>query len=375
MRLEYKLKKTSQINDARLGEFLFNGKIYETPMFMPVGTNATVKTLAPEELKEINCGIILANTYHLWLKPGEDIVYKAGGLHKFMNYDGPILTDSGGFQVFSLAKPKDIEEEGVHFKNHLNGDRLFLTPEKSIAIQNKLGSDIVMSFDECVKWPSTHDYIVQSVKRTLRWAKRGKDVFDNSEQMLFGIVQGGEYPDLRKYCAEELVKMDFDGYSIGGTSVGEDKPTMYKMVEYSTKYLPEDKLRYLMGVGDPIDLIENVMRGIDLFDCVAPTRLARHGHAYTKYGKINLKNNKYKEDFSPVDKNCDCYACKYYTKAYIRHLINVDETFGARLLSIHNITFLTKLMESIRMNIKTDTLEKFRDQFIRDYYGENYEYK
>lgn len=375
MRLEYKLKKTSQINDARLGEFLFNGKIYETPMFMPVGTNATVKTLAPEELKEIGCGIILANTYHLWLKPGEDIVYKAGGLHKFMNYDGPILTDSGGFQVFSLAKPKDIEEEGVHFKNHLNGDRLFLTPEKSIAIQNKLGSDIVMSFDECVKWPSTHDYMVQSVKRTLRWAKRGKDVFDNSEQMLFGIVQGGEYPDLRKYCAEELVKMDFDGYSIGGTSVGEDKPTMYKMVEYSTKYLPEDKLRYLMGVGDPIDLIENVMRGIDLFDCVAPTRLARHGHAYTKYGKINLKNNKYKEDFSPVDKNCDCYACKYYTKAYIRHLINVDETFGARLLSIHNITFLTKLMESIRMNIKTDTLEKFRDQFIRDYYGENYEYK
>ena len=341
MRLEYKLKKTSQINDARLGEFLFNGKIYETPMFMPVGTNATVKTLAPEELKEIGCGIILANTYHLWLKPGEDIVYKAGGLHKFMNYDGPILTDSGGFQVFSLAKPKDIEEEGVHFKNHLNGDRLFLTPEKSIAIQNKLGSDIVMSFDECVKWPSTHDYMVQSVKRTLRWAKRGKDVFDNSEQMLFGIVQGGEYPDLRKYCAEELVKMDFDGYSIGGTSVGEDKPTMYKMVEYSTKYLPEDKLRYLMGVGDPIDLIENVMRGIDLFDCVAPTRLARHGHAYTKYGKINLKNNKYKEDFSPVDKNCDCYACKYYTKAYIRHLINVDETFGARLLSIHNITFLT----------------------------------
>lgn len=375
MRLEYKLKKTSQVNDARLGEFLFNGKIYETPMFMPVGTNATVKTLAPEELKEIGCGIILANTYHLWLKPGEDIVYKAGGLHKFMNYDGPILTDSGGFQVFSLAKPKDIEEEGVHFKNHLNGDSLFLTPEKSIAIQNKLGSDIVMSFNECVKWPSTHDYMEQSVKRTLRWAKRGKVVFDNSEQMLFGIVQGGEYPDLRKYCAEELVKMDFDGYSIGGTSVGEDKPTMYKMVEYSTKYLPEDKLRYLMGVGDPIDLIENVMRGIDLFDCVAPTRLARHGHAYTKYGKINLKNSKYKEDFSPVDKNCDCYACKYYTKAYIRHLINVDETFGARLLSIHNITFLTKLMESIRMNIKTDTLEKFRDQFIRDYYGENYEYK
>ena len=375
MKLNYKLQKKSDKNLARLGVFEYNGKTYETPMFMPVGTNATVKTLSPEELKEIGAGIILANTYHLWLRPGEDIVKKAGGLHKFMNYDGPILTDSGGFQVFSLAKPKDITDEGVNFKNHLNGDKLFLTPEKSIDIQMKLGSDIVMSFDECIKWPSTYNYVKQSVERTLNWAKRGKQVFDSEEQMLFGIVQGGEYEDLRRYCAEKLVEMDFDGYSVGGTSVGEDKKTMYKMVEYSTKYLPENKLRYLMGVGDPIDLIENVMRGIDIFDCVSPTRLARHGHAYTKYGKINLKNSKYKEDFTKIMNECNCYACQNYTKAYIRHLITANETFGARLLSIHNIAFLINLMKEIRENIKTDTLENYRDEFIKNYYGDNYDYK
>ncbi len=373
MKLDYKLKKKEKNTWARLGEIYYEGKIFETPMFMPVGTEACVKTLSPEEVKSVNSGIILANTYHLWLRPGEDIVYKAGGLHKFMNYDGPILTDSGGFQVFSLAKPKDISEEGVKFKNHLNGDQLFLTPEKSILIQNKLDSDIAMSFDECVAYPSEYEYLKNSVERTLRWAKRGKDAFNNPNQMLFGIVQGGEYPDLRRYCAEELVKMDFDGYSIGGTSVGEPKPTMYKMVEYSTPYLPENKLRYLMGVGDPIDLIENSIRGIDLFDCVSPTRLARHGHAYTKYGKINIKNSKYKEDFSPVSDSCDCYACKNFTKAYIRHLIVSKETFGARLLSIHNIRFLTSLMEDIREAIKNDSLLELREEFIKNYYGEDYE--
>ena len=375
MKVEYKLIKESKKNQARLGKILYNGKEYETPMFMPVGTNATVKTLAPEELIAINSGIILANTYHLWLKPGEDIVKKAGGLHKFMNYYGQILKDSGGFQVFILANRKDIFEEGVHFRNHLNGDRLFLTPEKSIKIQEDLGSDIVMSFDECVKWPCDYNYMKDSVERTLRWAKRGKEVFKGNEQILFGIVQGGEYEDLRRYCATELVKMDFDGYSVGGTSVGEDKKTMYKMVEYSTKYLPKDKLRYLMGVGDPIDLIENVLRGIDIFDCVSPTRLARHGHCYTKHGKINLKNSKYKEDFTALDESCNCYACQNYTKAYIKHLINANETFGARLLSIHNIAFLHNLMAEIRYHIANDTLEMFRDQFILDYYGENYEYK
>ena len=375
MKVEFELEFEDKKTKARLGKIIYNDKEYSTPLFMPVGTQATVKSLSPEELKEIGSSIVLANTYHLWLRPGEDIVAKAGGLHKFMNYDGPILTDSGGFQVFSLAKPKDINEDGVKFKNHLNGDNLFLTPEKSIEIQEKLGSDIVMSFDECVKWPSTYDYVKGAVERTLDWAKRGKNVFKGNNQILFGIVQGGEYADLRKYCAEKLVEMDFDGYSVGGTSVGENKQTMYKMVEYSTEYLPKDKLRYLMGVGDPIDLIENVMRGIDIFDCVAPTRLARHGHAYTRNGKINLKNSKYKDDFNPVEENCHCYACENYSKAYIKHLIQNDEMFGARLLSIHNIYFLTKLMEDIRNNIQSGTLEKFRDEFILSYYGKDYNYE
>ena len=370
MKLQFEKTFNDPKTKARLGKIVYNGKEYETPMFMPVGTAATVKTLSPEEVKELGAGIILSNTYHLWLRPGEDIVEKAGGLHKFMNYDGPILTDSGGYQVFSLAKPKDITEEGVKFKNHLNGDSLFLTPELSIEIQRKLGSDIVMSFDECVGYPCEEKYMADSVERTLRWAKRGKDVFKGDNQLLFGIVQGGEYENLRRHCAEELVKMDFDGYSIGGTSVGEPKPTMYKMVEMSTKYLPEDKIRYLMGVGDPIDLIENVMRGIDIFDCVSPTRLARHGHAYTMNGKINLKNNKYKEDFTPIEEGCNCYCCKHYTKSYVKHLINAEESFGARLLSIHNLYFLMNLMKLIRENIKTSTLEEFRDEFVKNYYGE-----
>ena len=373
MKIKYQLLHKDKNTKARYGTITTNYGTYETPIFMPVGTQATVKTLDVRDIKEINAGIILSNTYHLWLRPGEDIVNKAGGLHKFMNYDGPILTDSGGFQVFSLAKPKDISEEGVTFKSHLNGDKLLLTPEKSIAIQNKLDSDIAMSFDECIGYPATYEYCKQSTERTIRWAKRGKEVHRNPNQMLFGIVQGGNYEELRRYCAEELTKMNFDGYSVGGTSVGEDKPTMYQMVSYATKYLPEDKIRYLMGVGDPIDLIENTIRGIDIFDCVSPTRLARHGHAYTKYGKINLKNAKYKEDFTPVSDTCDCYACKYYTKAYIRHLIISNETFGARLLSIHNIRFLTHLMEEIRQSIKNDTILELREQFIKDYYGDEHE--
>jgi len=346
MKIKYNLLKKEKDTKARLGTIKTNYGTFETPMFMPVGTEATVKTLSVEELKSINAGIILSNTYHLWLRPGENIIDAAGGLHKFMNWDRPILTDSGGFQVFSLANPKDITEEGVHFKNHLNGDNLLLTPEKSIEIQNKLDSDIAMSFDECIGYPATYEYVKQSTERTIRWAQRGKLVHKNKNQALFGIVQGGEYEDLRKYCAEELTKMDFDGYSIGGTAVGEDKPTMYKMVSMTTKYLPEDKVRYLMGVGDPIDIVENVCRGVDIFDCVSPTRLARHGHVLTKNGKINIKNAKYKEDFMPLANDCDCYTCQSkYSKAYIRHLIVANETLGARLLSIHNIRFLIHLTE------------------------------
>ena len=371
MKVNYNLLKEEKDTMARLGTIETNYGTFETPMFMPVGTEATVKTLSVEELKDCKAGIILSNTYHLWLRPGEDIIQKSGGLHEFMKWDGPILTDSGGFQVFSLANPKDITEEGVKFKNHLNGDNLLLTPEKSIEIQNKLDSDIAMSFDECIGWPATREYVEQSVERTLRWAKRGKDVFNNPRQSLFGIVQGGEYEDLRKHCVEELVKIDFDGYSVGGTSVGEDKPTMYRMVNYATKYLPKDKVRYLMGVGDPIDLVENVCRGIDIFDCVSPTRLARHGHALTKYGKINIKNAKYKEDFSPLSDCCDCYTCKKgYSKSYLRHLIVANETLGARLLSIHNIRYLIHLAEELREAIKEDRLLAYREQFIKDYYGD-----
>ncbi len=374
MKLEFTLIQKSNKNQARLGKVKYGSKEYPTPMFMPVGTNATVKTLSPEEVKETGTGICLANTYHLWLKPGEDVVKKAGGLHKFMNYDGPILTDSGGFQVFSLANAKDITEEGVKFKNFENGDTLFLTPEKSIEIQNKLDSDIAMSFDECPPASADHDYMQKSIERTIRWAKRGKEVHKNPNQMLFGIVQGGYFEDLRKYSALKTVEIGFDGYAIGGVANDhESKKHVFEEFAFSTKYLPEDKLRYAMGIGDPIDLIEGVMRGVDLFDCVSPTRLARHGHAYTMTGKINLKNSKYKEDFTPLEQECDCYACKHYTKAYIKHLISCDETFGARLLSIHNITFLHRLMAKIRENIKNDTLEEYRDKFIQDYYGGSYE--
>ena len=373
MKIKYTLNKKEKNTNARFGKLETNYGTFETPMFMPVGTRATVKGISPEELYNINSGIILANTYHLWLRPGEDIVNAAGGLHKFMNYNGPILTDSGGFQVFSLARPKDITEEGVKFKSHIDGTKLFLTPEKSIEIQNKLDSDIAMSFDECIPYPATREYVERSVERTLRWAQRGKDVFNNDRQSLFGIVQGGEYEDLRRHCAEELVKLNFDGYSIGGTSVGENKETMYKMVEYSTKYLPNDKVRYLMGVGDPIDIIEGVIRGVDIFDCVLPTRIARHGNAFTKYGKINLKNAKFKDDFTPIEDTCDCYACKNFTKAYIRHLISVDEMLGSRLLSIHNLRFLIRLTEDLRESIKKDNILEYRDKFIKNYYhGEQY---
>ena len=367
-KIKYNLIKEDKNTKARLGEIETKYGKYSTPMFMAVGTRATVKTLSPEELYDCNCGIVLANTYHLWLRPGEDLVKKAGGIQKFMNYNGPMLTDSGGYQVFSLAKPKDISEEGVKFKSHIDGSNLFLTPEKSIEIQEKLGSDIAMSFDECPPASASYEYMKNSIERTLRWAKRGKNVHNKKDQCLFGIVQGGPYEDLRKFSATETVKMDFDGYSIGGVANdGESKEDMYKAIDYSVPYLPKDKLRYLMGVGEPLDILEGVARGVDIFDCVLPTRIARHGNAFTKNGKINIKNAKYKEDFTPIEDSCDCYACKNYTKAYIRHLINVGETFGQRLLSIHNIRFLTKLTEEIRQSIKNDNFSSYKEEFIKNY--------
>lgn len=336
-----------------------------TPMFMPVGTLATVKYLSPEEIQEINAGVILANTYHLWLRPGEDIVKEAGGLHKFMNVKNPILTDSGGFQVFSLSDNRKITEEGVYFKNHLNGDSLFLSPEKAIQIQNDLGADIIMSFDECPPYPATYDYMKQSVERTLRWAKRGKDVHNNPAQALFGIVQGGEYEDLRELSAKTLVDMDFVGYSIGGTSVGETKETMYKMIDYSIKHLPFEKPRYLMGVGSTDAILEGVLRGVDMFDCVLPTRIARHGTLMTSEGRLNIRNAKNERDFRPIDEKCDCYTCKNYTRAYLRHLMKCNEGLGQRLLSIHNLRFLINLTEEVRKAIQEDRFLDFKEEYFK----------
>ncbi len=367
MSIRYELKHVCKQTGARYGILHTPHGSVETPMFMPVGTLATVKGIAPEYLTEMNAGVVLANTYHLWLRPGEDIVQKAGGLHKFMNYPGPMLTDSGGFQVFSLGKTRKIEEEGVTFKSIVDGSKLFLSPEKAIEIQNKLGADIIMSFDECAPYPCTHEYMKNSVERTLRWAKRGKDAHNNENQALFGIVQGGDFDDLREHCAKALVDMDFPGYSIGGTSVGEPKDVMYRMVDHAVQWLPEDKPRYLMGVGNPIDLIEGAIRGIDMFDCVLPTRVARHGAVMTSQGRLNINNEKHKEDFTPLDPECDCYACKNYTRAYLRHLHKCDELFGKTLLSIHNVRFLLKLSEDIRQAIREDRLLDFKEEFLEKY--------
>ena len=337
----------------------------ETPMFMPVGTQATVKFVSPEELKDLGSGVVLANTYHLWLRPGEDIVDQAGGVQKFMNYKGPMLTDSGGFQVFSLADQRKITEEGVTFKNSLNGDTLFLSPEKSIQIQNKIGADIMMSFDECIPYPATREYVEKSTERTLRWALRGKQAHSRpEEQALFGIVQGGDYEELRKYCAEKLIEMDFPGYAIGGTSVGEDKETMYRMVKWASDALPFDKPRYLMGVGAVNDLLEAVSRNVDMCDCVLPTRIARHGTLMTSEGRISIRKAIYKNDFTPLDPECDCYTCRNYTKAYLNHLQRTNEGFGTRLMSIHNLRFLVKLMEDARKAIKEDRFNDFKEETL-----------
>ncbi|AMC94614.1 queuine tRNA-ribosyltransferase [Erysipelothrix larvae] len=366
--LDYTLIKKDIRSKARRGAITTPHGTVQTPMFMPVGTLATVKFLSPEDLYKIGSQVILSNTYHLWLRPGEHIVKQAGGLHKFMNYDGPILTDSGGFQVFSLSQIRKIEEEGVAFRNHLNGDKLFLSPEKAIQIQNDLGADIIMSFDECPPYPATYEYMKDSVERTLRWAKRGQLAHQRpDDQALFGIVQGGSFTELRHHSAKSLVEMDFPGYSIGGTSVGEPKEVMYKMIDDAIEFLPEDKPRYLMGVGSVDAIFEGVLRGVDMFDCVLPTRIARHGAAMTTQGRVNIKNNKFAEDFTPLDPACDCEACQNYTKAYLRHLIRCNEGLGMRLLSIHNLRFLLKLMEDIRLAIEEDRLLELRDQVYEAY--------
>ncbi|KXB47015.1 hypothetical protein HMPREF3188_00621 [Tissierellia bacterium KA00581] len=366
--LKYELIKKDKFSKARLGKIYTNRGIIETPIFMPVGTRATVKAMNVDELKEIGSQIILGNTYHLYLRPGQEIIRAAGGLHKFMNWDRPILTDSGGFQVFSLGAIRKITEEGVMFRSHIDGSKHFISPEKSMEIQNDLGSDIMMAFDECAPYPASYDYVKNSMERTIRWLKRCKEYHKNTEnQALFGIIQGGMYKDLRKISAIETCSMDLPGYAVGGLSVGEPKDVMIEYLNYTTEFMPEDKPRYLMGVGTPDYLFEAVEAGIDMADCVLPTRLGRNGTAITTYGKVVIKNAKYAKDFTPLDETCDCYACKNHTKAYIRHLMNVNEILGARLLSTHNLRFLLKTMENIRQAIREDRFLEYKKEFYKNY--------
>jgi queuine tRNA-ribosyltransferase len=368
MAVTYELIKTCKQTGARLGKLHTPHGVIETPIFMPVGTLATVKTQSPEELKEMNAQIILSNTYHLFLRPGHDIVQEAGGLHRFMNWDRPILTDSGGFQVFSLSNLRKIDEEGVQFRNHLSGEKLFISPEKATEIQNALGADIMMAFDECAPYPADRDYVKSSLERTTRWAERCLKAHQRpQDQALFGIVQGGMYEDLRAQSAREITSLDFPGYAIGGLSVGEPKDIMNEVLEHTTPLLPQHKARYLMGVGSPDALLDGVIRGIDMFDCVLPTRIGRNGTTMTSQGRLVVRNAKYARDFGPLDPKCDCYTCKNYSRAYIRHLIKCEETFGFRLTSYHNLYFLLKLMENIREAIRQDSLLDYRNQFFEEY--------
>ncbi len=364
----YELIKKDAHCKARRGVVTTPHGTIQTPVFMPVGTAATVKAMRPEQVEELGAEIILSNTYHLYLRPGHEIVKEAGGLHKFMNWNKPILTDSGGFQVFSLGDLRKITEEGVEFRSFIDGSKHMLTPEKSIEVQTALGSDIMMAFDECAPYPADREYVKNSLERTTRWLKRCKEAHKNTEkQALFGIMQGGMYQDLRKQSAEEIVELDLPGYAIGGLSVGEPKEEMCEVLDYCVDYLPENKPRYLMGVGTPDYLFEGVERGIDMFDCVLPTRIARNGTAMTSHGKVNIKNAKYERDFTPLDPECDCYTCRNYSKAYIRHLFKSNEIMSSMLLSNHNLHFLVNTMKNIRKAIEEDRFLEYKMEFYRKY--------
>ena len=369
---EFELLHICKQTGARRGRLHTPHGAIETPIFMPVGTQATVKTLSPDELKEIGTQILLSNTYHLHLRPGEDLVNKAGGLHSFMHWDRPILTDSGGFQVFSLADLRKLREEGVEFRSHLDGSRHFFSPEVSIDIQQKLGADIIMQFDECSPYPCDRDTAQRAMRRTLRWLERCMKYKTREDQALFGIVQGAFEADLRIECAREMAKLDLPGFGIGGLSVGEPKPLMYAMLDALMPHMPEGKPRYLMGVGSPDCLIEGVLRGVDMFDCVLATRVARNGTVFTRDGRLVVRNAKYAEDFSPLDADCDCYACKNFTRAYIRHLFKAGEILALRLNSLHNVRFLLRMMEEIRAAIEEDSLRDWTEEFYARHGRENW---
>ncbi|OBW94742.1 queuine tRNA-ribosyltransferase [Gallibacterium salpingitidis] len=365
--MKYELKKTD--GRARRGQLTFERPqgtfTVQTPAFMPVGTYGTVKGMTPEEVRATGAEILLGNTFHLWLRPGQEVMRKHGDLHDFMQWHRPILTDSGGFQVFSLGKLRKITEEGVKFQNPINGERIFLSPEKSMEIQYDLGSDIVMIFDECTPFPSTFDYAKQSMELSLRWAKRCRDRFDQlgNKNALFGIIQGGIHEELRQVSLDGLVNIGFDGYAVGGLAVGEPKEDMHRILEYICPKIPQDKPRYLMGVGKPEDLVEGVRRGIDMFDCVMPTRNARNGHLFVTDGVVKIRNAKYRDDTTPLDPECDCYTCKHYTKSYLYHLDKCGEILGARLNTIHNLRYYQRLMEQIRQAIEAERFEEFVQEF------------
>ena len=364
--LKFTLKKTC--GHARLGTVETAHSTIPTPVFMPVGTQASVKTATPEEVWDTGSRILLANTYHLYLRPGHELVKRAGGLHSFMNWNGSILTDSGGFQAFSLGPMRKISDEGVLFRSHIDGSKHMFTPESVMEVEMALGADIAMCFDECAPWPSERDYVVRSTQRTYEWAKRCKAVHHHEFQNLFGIVQGGTFADLRTLSAEQITDLDFPGYGIGGLSVGEPKEMMYEMLEVLDPIMPKDKPRYLMGVGSPDCLVEGVKRGIDMFDCVLPTRIARNGTVFHPTGKLVLRNAEYAEDFRPIDEHCDCYACRNgFTRGYIRHLLKAGEVLGIRLTTIHNLRFLQRLMADIRASLENDTFDDFYKEFFAQY--------
>lgn len=369
-KLPVKFKLEKKLNKARIGIIETPHGTIETPVFMPVGTQATVKSMTPEELEEIGAEIILGNTYHLYLRPSDELVDKFGGIQKFMNWKKPVLTDSGGFQVFSLGALRKITEEGVQFRSHLDGSKHFLSPEKSIEIQNNLGSDIVMLFDECPPGLSTREYIIPSIERTTRWAKRCIEAHKKPDvQGLFAIIQGGIYEDLREKSLNELMEMDeyFSGYAIGGLAVGEPREDMYRILDYIVEKCPEEKPRYLMGVGEPLDMLEAVEAGIDMMDCVQPSRIGRHGTVFTKYGRLVIKNAMYSEDERALDEDCQCYVCRNYKRGYIRHLFKAEEILGQRLATYHNLYFLINLMKNAREAIKEDRFVEFKEEFIKNY--------
>lgn len=365
--VRYELIKECSRSGARLGKLHTPHGTFDTPMFMPVGTQATVKTLSPEELYDMGSQVILSNTYHLFLRPGHELVKKAGGLHSFMNYKRGMLTDSGGFQVFSLGAMRKITEEGVMFRSHIDGSKKFLSPEIATNVQEALGADIAMAFDECIPYPADFEYAKKSTERTTRWAKRCLDVHTREDQSLFGIVQGGMYPELRKLSVKQLTELDFAGYGIGGLSVGEPKPMMYDILGHTTVDMPKDKARYLMGVGTADCIVEAVNLGVDMFDCVFPTRVARNGTAMTNHGRLVVRNAKYAEDFLPIEEGCNCYTCRNFSRAYIRHLFKAEEIFALRLLTIHNLYFLLNFTKRIREAIANDTFPEFRERFLQNY--------